>query len=74
VHVYVLLLAGSEQEILREEVKSLQAIREKQKKRIAELEEEARRLKEEADKEKEKTSGATGDEEVGVASTLSTRC
>ncbi len=50
----------SEQEILREEIQSLQAVKSRMKLRISELEDEVKKLKEEAEK---KTGGKSDDEE-----------
>jgi uncharacterized protein YlxW (UPF0749 family) len=44
------IIFRSEQEILREEIRSLQNVKEKLKGRISELEEEVKVVKEEADK------------------------
>lgn len=61
--VTVTLLYDSEQEILRDEVNSLQAVREKLKSRITELEEELKHTKEDLDKQKKQT---TGEDDVSI--------
>jgi len=50
----------SEQEILREEIQSLQAVKSRMKLRISELEDDVKRLREEAEK---KASGKSDDED-----------
>ena len=57
----------SEQEILREEISSLQANKEKLKKRVSELEDDLKKAKEELEKIKEK--GANADEGAEVRRT-----
>ena len=53
----------SEQEILKEEISSLQAVKEKLKARVSELEEELKKTKEALEKEKQR-GGAEGGDEV----------
>lgn len=53
----------SEQEILREEINSLQAVRSRLQQRIAQLEEELKKTKEEIEK---KTQATREEEEVGI--------
>jgi predicted nucleic acid-binding Zn-ribbon protein len=52
----------SEQEILREEIQALQATKEKLKTRVSELEDELKKVKEQLEKEKAKSSGQAEDE------------
>ena len=53
----------SEQEILRQEIQSLQAVKSRLKQRVTELEEELKKTKEELEK---KASTAQADEEVSL--------
>ena len=57
----------SEQEILRQEIQSLQAVKSRLKQRVTELEEELKKTKEELEK---KASTAQADEEVSLIETL----
>ena len=57
----------SEHEILREEIKSLQAVRAKLQQRVQELEEEVKVSKEEAEKAAKKEKSAGEEEEVPMA-------
>lgn len=56
----------SELEIMRDEIKSLQAVKEKLKHRVVELEEEVRKTKEDAEKAKANKS----DDEVCIVLTI----
>ena len=63
--IYVSVLHGSEQEILREEIASLQANKEKLRKRVSELEDELKKAREEMEKLKEK--GTATDDPADVS-------
>ena len=56
----------SEQEILKEEITSLQAAKDKLKAKVAEIEDELKKTREALEKEKQKASGAPEEGEVGT--------
>lgn len=62
------LFRFSEQEILREEIASLQAVKTRLKQRVTELEDELKKAKEEAEKAKQSGAAAGEEGEVTAAS------
>ncbi len=55
---------SSEQEILREEIQSLQAAREKLRNRVTEVEEELKKARDDLEREKTKKTAEGGEDEV----------
>lgn len=63
----------SEQEILREEIASLQSVKDKLKKRVSDLEDDLKKSKEELEKEKKK-GGSQDETDVRNSDTEKCQC